>query len=434
MKKRLLMILPVLALLASCSSGSSDGFKPGREYGDSNAYALYMNNIPRDTSTSESGNPEMVENTLYLKVDITDKLGQPLEKPNPDPIRENYDFMGWYKESKCENAWNFQTDIPYSSVILYAKWGVTHEEQPYTEPTYTPPERIIEDMDFKVTDILNKPLEEGKNEVNLTAGGINRLKKYSSDVKFAIGFGHRVGISLTNATFNSSTNQITATFSNNQSVTIKVNDITATLAVNNSYYETKAKNYEAKGEDIENYHIALGGSSSMENWDTSTEDMAPIVTFNHGIGGTTVEQWTNCLLERLFMPYSPKAVVYYVGVNNIINSGDKGTDCATKLEALFDKTHRYLPNAHIFYVLINKLPLYGHCQADFDIANNRALSYESAHDYLTCIDAGAGLLKPNGLPHFGYFRTDGLHMSRAGYAIWGAAVKEAVINWLDSTR
>ena len=52
------------------------------------------------------------------------------------------------------------------------------------------------------------------------------------------------------------------------------------------------------------------------------------------------------------------------------------------------------------------------------------------NSYLTCIDAGKGLLKSNGLPHAGFFLTDGLHMSKAGYVIWGKAVKDAIINWL----
>ena len=413
-------------MLASCS-GNSGSYKPARDYGDDKTYALFMMNIPRETMESPSGNTEMVENTLYQKVEI--EVGQLIPKPAQDPVRENYDFQGWHKEQTCVNEWNFDVDVAVGSTILYAKWGTDSGEVPYVEPEYIPPERIIDDMDFRVTDILNKPLSEN-GQVNLTAGGINRLKKYHTDVKFAIGYEHRVGVTLSSATYDEANMEITITFSTGSPVKVKVNDITASLKLTNSYYESKAKNYEAGSVDVENYHIALMGSSSMENWATSTEDMDPIVTFNHGIGGTTVEQWTDCLLERLIMPYSPKAVVYYVGVNNIINSGDNGETTAQKLVALFDKTHLYLPNAKIFYVLINKLPSYGHYQNDFDVANNRALTYEAEHEYLTCIDAGAGLLKENGKPHFGYFISDGLHMSKAGYVIWGGAVKKAIEEWL----
>ena len=275
MKRKLFIILPVLAMLTSCGNGSNGSYKPGREYGDDKIYALFMYNYPRGESVSPNGYDEMVENTLYFKEEIV--VGELIAKPAEDPIRENYDFKGWYIDKEGEDAWNFATDRAQGSTILYAKWGTGSEVLPYVEPEYIPPERIIDDMDFRITDILNKPTAVAGTQVNLTAGGINRLKKHSNDVKFAIGFEHRANISLSSATYNASSMEITATFSNGQSQTIKVNDITASLAINNSYYETKAKNYEAKGEDIENYHIALMGSSSMENWDTSTEDMDPIV-------------------------------------------------------------------------------------------------------------------------------------------------------------
>ena len=84
--------------------------------------------------------------------------------------------------------------------------------------------------------------------------------------------------------------------------------------------------------------------------------------------------------------------------------------------------------------MINKLPGYANKQEDFDIANGRALLYANKNKYLTCIDAGKGLLKDDGSPNASYFLTDGLHMSKYGYVIWGAAVKEAIINWLDSTK
>ena len=428
MKKKYLL-LPLVALLFSCGGSTNNGgsYKPAREYGDDKDYALFMLNYPRITSTSASGLEERVENLLYLRQEIT--VNELIEKPNPDPVREGYEFQGWFKEQTCDNLWDFNNDKPESSVFLYAKWGNSQEEE-FEEPEYVYPERIITDMNYKVTGILNKSVEDG--QVNLTSGGINRLKKHKEDVSFAVNYERKADVNLTVATFDEATSMIHLEVSSGEEFDIKVNDITATLNIanENTGFETKAKNYEAKGEDIENYHIALAGSSSMENWSTSTEDMAPIVTYNHGIGGTTVEQWTNKLFERLVLPYSPKAVVYYVGVNNIINSGKKGSETATALEALFEKTHQMLPETKIFYVLINKLPGYPHLQEEFDVANNFAIDYAKANDYLTCIDAGVGLLKSNGEPHYGYFCTDGLHMSKFGYVIWGAAVKKAVIDWL----
>ena len=438
MKKKLFMFLPILALLGSCGGNTPSGPiepVPGRDYGDDKVYALFMLNIPRETAESSSGMEEKVENTLYLKKEI--EVGSLITPPETNPERKNYEFACWCKDKEGYEPWVFETEVATGSTILYAKWTVSSGEE-YVEPEYHPVERIITDMDYRVTGILNMPLKDNNTEVNLTTAGINRLKKHSSDCRFAINYEHKEGFLMTGASFDEDTMTVTVNFPTGD-MSVHVNDITDSLNIQKLFpaqayidgYETKAKNYESREFELdENYHIALMGSSSMENWDTSTEDMAPIKTFNHGIGGTTVENWTDALLERLVVPYSPKAVVYYVGVNNIINQNDDGATCGNKLNALFDKTHALLPDAKIFYILINKLPYYPHCQDDFDTANQMARNYEAAHEYLTCIDAGQDLLKENGLPHWAYFRTDGLHMSRYGYVLWGARVKKAIIDWL----
>jgi uncharacterized repeat protein (TIGR02543 family) len=38
------------------------------------------------------------------------------------PTREFYTFAGWYKETGCTNAWDFNTDTVTASITLYAKW------------------------------------------------------------------------------------------------------------------------------------------------------------------------------------------------------------------------------------------------------------------------------------------------------------------------
>ena len=418
MKAKYLLLLPVL-ILSACQEKAV--------VQDNAHYAFFMWNYPRMSAETPNGFIETADNMVYEKKVI--EIGQTFTAPTKDPERANYEFQGWFKEKSCENLWNFASDIPEHSVYLYAKWGVTQEEE-YIEPEYTYPETIITDANYRVTGILNMPIKNN-NSVDLTAAAIGRLKASATDVSFAINYERKQDVTLTSATYDESTHKVHVAVSSGETWDITVNDVTAALSIasDNTYYETKAVNYE-KDLDIDNYHIALAGSSSMENWSTSAEDMAPIVTFNHGIGGTTVEQWTDKLLQRLVLPYSPKAVVYYVGVNNIINAGKTGTETGNALKALFDKTHERLPKTKIFYVLINKLPMYGHFQDYFDTANQMALDYQSQHDYLVCIDAGKGLLKDNGLPNAGYFLTDGLHMSKAGYVIWGKAVRDAIINWL----
>ena len=38
------------------------------------------------------------------------------------PTKEDYAFSGWYKESGCTNAWDFDIDTVTADITLYAKW------------------------------------------------------------------------------------------------------------------------------------------------------------------------------------------------------------------------------------------------------------------------------------------------------------------------
>ena len=59
-----------------------------------------------------------------------------------DPVREGYDFAGWYSEPGCVNAWDFYADKVEQNITLYAKWGErlqpdpTPIPEPYPEPYY----------------------------------------------------------------------------------------------------------------------------------------------------------------------------------------------------------------------------------------------------------------------------------------------------------
>lgn len=57
------------------------------------------------------------------------------DKPKEDPKRDGYTFGGWYKESTCENAWNFETDVVEGEVILYAKWTANSSTIVFSEMT-----------------------------------------------------------------------------------------------------------------------------------------------------------------------------------------------------------------------------------------------------------------------------------------------------------
>lgn len=44
--------------------------------------------------------------------------------PMSTPVREGYTFIGWYRDSACTDAWNFDTDKVTSTMVLYGGWEI----------------------------------------------------------------------------------------------------------------------------------------------------------------------------------------------------------------------------------------------------------------------------------------------------------------------
>ena len=47
--------------------------------------------------------------------------GSTISKPE-DPVASGFTFLGWFRESECENIWSFSTDTVTGNTTLYAKW------------------------------------------------------------------------------------------------------------------------------------------------------------------------------------------------------------------------------------------------------------------------------------------------------------------------
>lgn len=71
------------------------------------------------------------ENNIFM---VDDCDGTIVNILPPNPIREGYNFMGWYKEIECINKWDFENDIIPNKIYneneeyvlketrIYAKW------------------------------------------------------------------------------------------------------------------------------------------------------------------------------------------------------------------------------------------------------------------------------------------------------------------------
>ena len=425
MSKKLL--LPVIGL-ALCSIVTVNAFRSVSATSpvQPTCKVDFFNNYLREEFTLSNGTKGKGNNLLYKSVEVYKE--SLLTKPD-DPIRERYEFQGWYLETACETAWDFANDRVTSNLRLYAKWGIAQDEQG-NEPAYTPPSTVLAESvatSYELDSIMN--FKVVNNTVSVSNAALMKLEASKANILPLMEY--RVKASKTiSATYD---NKVITINCDGETRTITVIDNALNYRMDNTNYETKAAKYEAKALEEESYHVMLAGSSSIEFWESSKEDLAPIVSYNHGIGGTTIEEWDNKLNQRLVFPYKPKMVVYYVGINNVINSKQDAATIWNNLQNFFNHTHEALPNTKVQYIMMNLIPGY---KGYFDVinaVNAQVEAYQNNNPWLTLINPGTALLKENGEPNAAYFRTDGLHLSYYGYVVWGGIIKQSIMQGLENS-
>lgn len=120
-RTKLLASLSLGALLALCGgtfaacgeTGTSSVSGSDSTPGSSSEKASY------EVTFDTQGGPAVTSQTI--------EEGGKVEEPE-QPVWPKHRFIGWYKESACENAWNFETDTVTGALTLYALWEETAGE------------------------------------------------------------------------------------------------------------------------------------------------------------------------------------------------------------------------------------------------------------------------------------------------------------------
>lgn len=66
--------------------------------------------------------------------DRTVIFGEKITRPD-DPVREGYQFDGWYRDVHLTDGWDFERDTVQGNISLYAKWSVVEENEDNTDNT-----------------------------------------------------------------------------------------------------------------------------------------------------------------------------------------------------------------------------------------------------------------------------------------------------------
>ena len=173
--------------------------------------------------------------------------------------------------------------------------------------------------------------------------------------------------------------------------------------------------------------IVVTGSSSIRRWHPSLQqDLAPLTVVPRGFGGSTMQDVEH-FLDRIVLPYKPRAVVIYEGDNDTGRFGVPPAKIAGRLEAIVDRIHAALPATRV-YVMSVKPSLAR--VAVWDKAQETNLLYQRLaddDDLVSYIDVATPFLRADGTVMDDIFIEDGLHLNEKGTRIWAATIKAALM-------
>jgi lysophospholipase L1-like esterase len=176
--------------------------------------------------------------------------------------------------------------------------------------------------------------------------------------------------------------------------------------------------------------IVFTGSSSIRFWKTLENDMAPLPVLNRGFGGSQIFEATH-YVDRIVLPYRPRAVVLYAGENDIAGVKFSRKKSAEELEYDFQQfcvaVHAHFPDASIYYVSIKPPKLRIKLWPEMQKANRLIEQFTGSDLRLHYVDVATHMLDSEGQPRRDLFKWDGIHMNEEGYVIWTRILKPILL-------
>lgn len=198
-------------------------------------------------------------------------------------------------------------------------------------------------------------------------------------------------------------------------------------------FEREIQKLEQLTDDTyKNDYLLFIGSSSIRRWDTIEEDMSPFSVVKLGYGGAHYYDLIHYVERLVKNKEKAKAVILFVA-NDITGSISKNSlhsDLTpNKIKKLFkaisQKIHKNLSHDVPIYVIeTTPTPSRWKVWHQIEIANDLIQSYTETKTNLHFIPTRAAFLNQRGLPIGKYFVKDSLHLSKAGYDLWGEIIKK----------
>lgn len=200
------------------------------------------------------------------------------------------------------------------------------------------------------------------------------------------------------------------------------------------FWESEIEAFEAA--DAERFpdpgQILFTGSSSIRLWSTLEEDMAPLRVLNRGFGGAHMAHVVH-YADRVIEPYAARALVVYVGDNDI-GSGKTPETVEADFRELIRRVRTKQPTIPIYFLTIKASRLRWNLWPEMEEANQRIAAMGREDPLIRVIDVSTPMIERGGggEPPAELFRFDGLHLSPEGYALWTEVIRPRLLSDLGA--
>ena len=171
--------------------------------------------------------------------------------------------------------------------------------------------------------------------------------------------------------------------------------------------------------------IVFVGSSSIRFWDTLAEDIAPLPTVRRGFGGAHMSHVIHNA-RRIVTPYAPRAVVVFVGGNDI-GSGKSVETVVGDFETFLEIMREELPDADVWLLSMKPSKLRWNQWPSMAEVSGALEAFADSHPRVRFVETGRSLLGPDGTPDDVYI-IDGLHLNAEGYRRWTEILKPQLLD------
>ena len=176
--------------------------------------------------------------------------------------------------------------------------------------------------------------------------------------------------------------------------------------------------------------ILFTGSSSIVYWKNLEEHMNPLAVLNRGFGGSQIPDVTH-YVDRIVVPYEPKAIVFYAGENDItgllVSKKKTAEEVATSFTQFCDKGITAYKSIPIYFISIKPPKRRKKFWPEMEKANRLIENFCSLNENLHYINIVDPMLYSNGTVNNDLFKWDGIHLNKKGYEIWKAVIKPILI-------